>query len=239
MGSAKRIFRKMNAKEIIKELRSHKNQKNIEGMKRFGIIGKEVIGWPSVPAMRKWGKELGPDHELAQELWDSGIHEARIIAGFTEDPKTIKEKQMDLWVNDFDSWDMCDLICSGLFDRSEYSEKKILEWTQSQKEFVRRAGFVLICAKTVHDKKAPNSEFTKYFPLIKKYCTDERNFVRKAVNWSLRQIGKRNYILNKKAIKIAEELKKTNSKSARWIANNALKELTDKKTISRFIKQSL
>ena len=224
----------MNSQQIIKELRKHRNQKNIDGMKRFGIAGQEVIGWPSVPEMRKWGKQLGPDHKLAQELWKSGIHEARIIAGFTADPKLMTEKQMDSWVDDFDSWDICDQVCANLFDRTMFAEKKIGEWTKSEKEFVRRAGFVLICAKTVHNKIAKDSEFIKYFPLIKKYAIDKRNFVRKAVNWALRQIGKRNKTLNKKAIKLAENIKKIDSKSARWIANDALRELRDKKTIKRF-----
>jgi 3-methyladenine DNA glycosylase AlkD len=223
----------MNSQQIIQELRKHKNQKNIDGMKRFGIVGGEVIGWPSVPEMRKWGKKLGPDHKLALDLWKSGIHEARIIAGFTADPKLMTEKQMDSWVNDFDSWDVCDLVCSNLFDKTVFAEKKILEWTKSEKEFVRRAGFVLICAKTVHNKKAKDSEFIKYFPLIKKYSTDERNFVRKAVNWALRQIGKRNKSLNKKAITLAEEIKKIDSKSARWIASNALMEFRNEKITSR------
>lgn len=218
----------MKAKDIIKELRSHKDQKNIDGMKRFGISGGEMIGWPSVPAMRKWGKQLGPDHELALELWNSNIHEARIIAAYAEDPNTLTEKQMDSWVNDFDSWDICDLVCSGLFDKTPYLEKKIWEWTESEKEFVRRAGFVLIAAKSVHDKQAKDSEFIKYFPLIKKYSTDERNFVRKAVNWALRQIGKRNKALNKQAIRIAKELSSSDNKTARWIGKDALRELEKK-----------
>lgn len=216
----------MDAKEIIKELRSHRNQKNIEGMKRFGIIGGEVIGWPSVPEMRKWGERLAPNHELAIELWKSNIHEARIIAGFMEDPNTITEKQLDSWANDFESWDICDLVCSGLFDQTKFAEKKIWQWTKSEKEFVRRAGFVLIAARSVHDKKAKDSEFMKYFQLIKKYSTDERNYVRKAVNWALRQIGKRNAWLNKEAVKCSKEILKIDSKSAKWIANDALRELT-------------
>lgn len=198
-------------------------------MKRFGIVGGEMIGWPTVPAMRKWGEQLGPNHELALELWKSNIHEARIIAAYAEDHKTLTERQMDSWVNDFESWDICDLVCSGLFDKTPYLEKKIWEWTKSDKEFVRRAGFVLICAKAVHDKKAKDSEFIKYFPLIKKYSSDERNFVRKAVNWALRQIGKRNKALNKKAIKIAKELSSSNNKTTRWIGKDALRELEKKK----------
>lgn len=219
----------MNSKEIIKELRKHKNQKNIDGMKRFGIVGGEMIGWPSVPEMRKWGKSLGPDHALALELWKSNIHEARIIAAHVEDPDTLTEKQMDSWVNDFESWDICDLVCSGLFDKTPFLEKKIWEWTKSEKEFVRRAGFVLICAKAVHYKKAKDSEFIKYFPLIKKYSTDDRNFVRKAVNWALRQIGKRDESLRINAIKIARELSSSKDKTPRWIGKDALRELEKKK----------
>ena len=200
-------------------------------MKRFGISGGEMIGWPSVPAMRKWGEESGPDHKLAQELWNSKIHEAMIIAGFTENLTLVTEKQMDSWVNDFNSWDICDLVCSGLFDKTPYAEKKIWEWTKSKKEFVRRAGFVLICAKAVHDKSATDSEFIQYFPLIKRYSTDERNFVRKAINWALRQIGKRNSRLNKQAIKIAKELSNSDNKTARWIGKDTLRELEQKRIV--------
>ena len=218
----------MNTKQIITELRKHYSKKNIEGMKRFGITGGEMIGGPNIYELRKMAKTIGKNHNIAQELWDTNIHEARILAGYVDNPEEVTEKQMDEWVNDFYSWDICDQVCSNLFDQTRYGKKKMLEWMKSEKEFVRRAGFVMIACYAVHDKKAKDAEFEKYFPLIKKYSTDERNFVRKAVNWALRQTGKRNTELRKKAIKIAQELSESTNKTARWIGKDAYRELAKK-----------
>ena len=214
------------SKSIIKDLKKYHNPKNIEGMKRFGIGGKNVLGGPSIPVSRSMAKKIGKDHVIARELWDSEIHEARILAGFIDDPKLVTEKQMNLWVNDFDSWDICDLVCSSLFDKTAYAKKMLLLWVKDDKEFVKRAGFVMMAALAVHDNVMKDEDFEKYFPIIKKYSVDERNFVKKAVNWALRQIGKRNKRLNIKAINTAKDILKINSKSARWIANNAIIELT-------------
>ncbi|MEE9323608.1 MAG: DNA alkylation repair protein [Candidatus Aenigmarchaeota archaeon] len=225
----------MKYKEVISLLKSMENKKNIEGMQRFGIRGGKMLGI-SVYDIRKIAKENGKDHSLALKLWKSGIHEARMLACFVGEPDKLTEEQMEKWVKDFDSWDIVDQCCANLFDRTPFVEKKINEWTKRNEEFVRRAGFVLICAKSVHDKKAKDKEFERYFPIIKKYATDERNFVKKAVNWALRQIGKRNPALNKKAIKVAKELETSDSKSARWIAKDALRELTSEKAQERLKK---
>lgn len=219
----------MNYSEIIKKLNSMANAKNVEGMKRFGIRGSKVMLGISIPDLRNLGKQIGKNHELALKLWDSGIHEARLLSCFIDELKSIDEKQMEKWVNSFDSWDLCDQCCSNLFDKTSFVHKKIKEWVKSEKEFVRRAGFVLMACLAVHDKKLSDSEFTKFFPTIKKYSTDERNFVRKAVNWALRQIGKRNESLRKAAIKVGKEIEKIDSKSARWVAKDALRELESKK----------
>lgn len=222
--------------EIITELESKKNPKNVEGMARFGINPENTFGVP-IPNLRKIARRIGRDHELAKQLWASGIHEARILASFIDEPEKVTEKQMDCWVFDFDSWDICDQVCSNLFDKTFYVHKKILEWVGSEKEFVRRAGFVLIATSSVHNKEWSDSDFERYFPLIEKYATDERNFVKKAVNWALRQIGKRNLDLNKKAIKLAEKIKneQSESKNAKWIANDALRELTSEKVQKRLL----
>jgi len=214
----------MEYENIIRELKSMKNPMNIKGMQRFGIQGKEMLGI-SMPMIRKMAKNIGKNHSLAAKLWSSGIHEARLLACFVDDPKHVTEKQMDNWVKDFDSWDIVDQCCGQLFDRTPFVEKKIDEWTERDEEFVRRSGFVLMATKSVHDKNANDKEFDRYFSIMKKHATDERNFVRKAVNWALRQVGKRNINLNKKAIKAGEEIRKIDSKSARWIANDALREL--------------
>lgn len=214
----------MMLKEIISQLKKNANPKNVEGMARFGINPKNTFG-VSMPFLRSMGKKIGKDHKLALELWDSGYHEAKILAGLIDDPKLVTEAQMEKWVKDFDSWDVCDQVCMNLFDRTPYTLEKISQWTKNEKEFIRRAGFVLMAVLAVHDKKMPDGEFIKFLSIIKKYSTDERNFVRKAVNWALRQIGKRNSALNKAAIKASEEILKIDSKTAKWIASDAIREL--------------
>jgi cytidyltransferase-like protein len=216
------------SKEIIKRLKSMANKKNREGMIRFGISPKNTLGI-SVYYLRDIAKEIGKNHELALELWESKIHEARLLAGFIADHQKLTEKQMERWVKEIDSWDICDQVCSNLFGKTPFAERKILEWTKRKEEFVKRSGFVLMAVFAVQNKKAENSFFEKFFPIMKREAKDERNFVKKAINWSLRQIGKRNIILNEKAMKFAEEISKIDSKSAKWIASNALSELKIKR----------
>ncbi len=216
---------KTSADQIIQKLKSLANPKNVEGMARFGISPNNTLGI-SVPVLRDIAKETGKDHQLAQELWSSSIHEARILACFIDKPEMVTELQMESWVKDFDSWDVCDLCCSDLFDRTKFAHQKAVEWSGREEEFVKRAGFTLMAALAVHDKKASDADFLKFLPIIKRESTDERNFAKKAVNWALRNMGKRNLDLNKMAIKTAEEIQKIDSKSARWIAADALRELT-------------
>jgi len=216
------------SEEIISKLKKQASPKNVAGMARFGISTKDTLGIP-VPFLRKTAKEIGKDHELALELWQSGIHEARILACLVDEVGKVSKDQMDGWVKGFDSWDVCDQVCMNLFDKTEWAFSKAKQWTKSNEEFVRRAGFALMAALAVHDKKAKDEDFISFFLYIKKYSVDERNFVRKAVNWALRQIGKRNKRLNKAAQKLAEEIKKIDSGSAQWIANDALRELKAKK----------
>ena len=214
----------MNYDQVISTLKGKANPENVAGMARFGIASTGTLG-VSVPKIRKLAKEIGCDHKMAQKLWKSGIHEAKLLAAFVDQVDLVTEKQLEDWVLDFDSWDICDQVISNLFDKTPWAYTKAYEWVKRDEEFVRRAGFVLMAALSVHDKKAYNSEFVKFFPEIKKGATDERNFVKKAVNWALRQIGKRNLELNKLAIKTGEELLKMDSKSARWIASDAIREL--------------
>ena len=214
----------MNSEEILKKLKSLSNPKNVEGMARFGINSKNTLGI-SIYDLRPLAKEIGKNHKLALELWHSGIHEARILAGYIDEPEKVTEKQMEEWVADFDSWDVCDQVCSSLFGQTPFVWKKLEEFTKRKEEFVKRTGFTLMACLAVHDKKAQDKDFIKLLPIIKKESTDERNFVRKAVNWALRQIGKRNKNLNKEAIKTAKEILKMNNKTAKWIASDALREL--------------
>jgi 3-methyladenine DNA glycosylase AlkD len=215
----------MSYSEIIQKIKSLANPENVAGMARFGINPTNTYG-VSIPALRKMARETGKNHELALKLWSSGIHEARLLACFIDRPDMVTGEQMESWVRDFDSWDVCDQCCSNLFDRTPLAYEKALEWCEREEEFVRRAGFVLMAALSVHDKKASDEDFLRFLPWIKKQATDERNFVKKAVNWALRQIGKRNINLNKAAIETAQEIKQIESRSARWIATDTIRELT-------------
>lgn len=209
---------------LMKRLCTMENAANREGMARYGIRTDRALGI-SMPALRGIAKEIGKDHILAGMLWDSGVHEARILACLIDEPAHVSSEQMEAWVRDFDSWDLCDQCCSTLFDRTPYARDKAVVWSERPEEFVKRAGFVLMATLAVHDKKAGDAVFLAFLPLIRKESTDERNFVKKAVNWALRQIGKRNRMLNRAAIALAGELAASESRSARWIGRDALREL--------------
>jgi 3-methyladenine DNA glycosylase AlkD len=224
----------MNYKTIISRLKSQKNPKNIAGMVRFGINAKNTLG-VNMPTIRIIAKEIGKDHDLAQELWDSKIHEARILAALIDEPALVTEKQMEKWVKGFDSWDVCDQTCMSLFNKTEFAWTKPYEWSKNKKEFVKRTAFALIAALASHDKKADDKKFTDFFPIIKREATDERNFVRKAVNWALRGIGKRNKNLCREALQIAREIQKENpdNRTAKWIAGDAIRELEKKSQLKK------
>ena len=225
------------ADEVIAQLRSMSRPENKDGMARYGINVDKAF-FVSMPELRALAKELKKDHELALALWDTEYHEAKILAGLIDDPLLVTEAQMDKWVAGFDSWDVCDQCCSNLFDKTQYSYGKALAWTQDEREYVRRAGYVMMATLAVHDKKAPDKIFELFFPFIVKGSLDERNFVKKAVNWALRQIGKRNFELNAKAIATAKQIQAMDSKSARWIATDALKELQSPAVQKKIKKQS-
>ena len=211
-------------RQIISRMKSLYSPRNVEGMARYGIVSRNVFGLSSAD-YEKLRREIGQDHDLAIRLWDSGIYDARILAALVDEPAKVTESQMEKWVKDFDNWAVCDNTCMKLFGRTPFAYKKAVEWASRKEEFVKRAGFSLIATLTVHDKKAPDSAFIKFLPIIERESVDERNYVRKAVNWALRQIGKHNKNLNKAAIKTAEEIQKKDSKAARWIASDALREL--------------
>jgi 3-methyladenine DNA glycosylase AlkD len=214
----------MRHEEIIARLKREADPECVAGMARFGINPDKTLG-VSIPFLWNLSKEIGKDHDLADQLWRSGIHEARILAGIIDLPEKVTEKQMDRWVEDFDSWDVCDQVTSRLFDKTPFAYKKVHEWTKRDEEFVKRAGFAMMAALVVHDKKVSDKELGRFLPIIVREAKDERNYVRKAVNWALRTIGKRNKALNRKAVKTAERIHEMDSKSARWIATDALREL--------------
>ena len=214
----------MDAASIIRKLRAAANPANVEGMARFGIRSTTALG-VGMPLLRAIARETGKNHELAQELWSSGILEARILAAFIDEPRRVTARQMDRWARDFENWADCDGVCLHLFVRTPLAHQKVASWCRRRAEFVKRAGFTLLACLTVHDKAAPDEYFIAALPLIEAGATDERNFVKKAVNWALRQIGKRNARLNAEAIRCAERLRAMDSRAARWVAADALREL--------------
>lgn len=213
----------MTGEEVIASLKAEANPAGVEGQAHFGSRPAQALGL-TMPFLRQKAREIGRNHSLALELWASGLHEARILASMLADPKQVSPEMMDDWVADFDAWDVCDQVCANLFHKTPYAYPKALEWCHREAEYVRRAGFVMMAVLAVHDKQAPDEAFWPFFPLIKQYSWDERNFVKKAVNWALRQIGKRNSNLRGLAIEWAEDIRQTGTKAGRWIASDALRE---------------
>jgi len=214
----------VSVEDVLARMRAMSNPKNVEGRSRFGISTDEALGI-SVPALRKLAREIGRDQALAMRLWASGVHEARALACMLADPSLMTNAQANAWVRDIDSWDICDGFAYDLMSYTRFRWQKPALWARSQHEFVRRAAFSLIAGLAVHDKTAPDADFIEMLPIIRSTARDDRNFVKKAVNWALRQIGKRNLALNRAAIACAKELRKIESRSARWIAADALREL--------------
>jgi 3-methyladenine DNA glycosylase AlkD len=226
----------MDFEDIIGELESLSNPEDIAGMARFGIKSNKAYG-VRMPELTRIAREVGKNHQLAEELWRHGYTETRILACMVDDPKEVTEEQMERWALEFNSWDVCDQCCMKLFRKTPYAYQKIEEWSALDEEFVKRAAFTLIATLAVHDKKADDEKFEELFSLIIRESGDERNFVKKAVNWALRQIGKRNLDLNRKAIAVAEKIDQLNSRSAKWIAKDAIRELESDKVLEKLRKK--
>jgi 3-methyladenine DNA glycosylase AlkD len=212
------------ARAMLAKMAAIGSPRGVIGMKRFGIVAAKAYGL-SAPQMHALAREAGCDHALALELWGSGVHDARHIAAMVADAALVTEELVERWAHDFTSWDVVDTCCCYLFCRTRYGWKKAHEWSRRPEEFVKRAAFSLMAYLAVHDKSAPDKMFLRLFPIIEREASDERNFVRKAVNWALRQIGKRNIRLNRRAIAAAERIRRQNARTARWIAADALREL--------------
>lgn len=210
--------------EVLAELRAMADPSNLKGQARFGIDVSNSLGI-SMTSLRPLARRIGKDHALAIALWDSGIREARILATLVDDPVQVTEEQMEAWAAEFRSWEVVDAACCNLFDRTQFRYSKAVEWAAREEEFVKRAAFSLIAGIAVHDKTAPDDELVALLPVIQRESCDRRNFVRKAVNWALRQIGKRNLELNRAAIEAGEAIAAMDCKGARWVASDALKEL--------------
>ncbi|MEZ5125841.1 MAG: DNA alkylation repair protein [Thermoleophilia bacterium] len=218
--------------EVLARLDEKANPANLDGMARYGMTVDRRLG-VAVPEMRRLAKEIGPDHALALDLWATGIAEARMVAGMIAVPDLLTASELESWVGDLDSWDVCDQLCMNLLERSSVARDMIDEWSRRDEEFVRRAAFALIACLAWHDKQAPDEVFLDYLPLIVRGSTDDRNYVKKAVSWALRTIGKRSRALNSAAIATAREIRQLDSRAARWIAADVLRELESEKTIAR------
>lgn len=227
----------LTAAQLVEWLLGQRDERNREGMKRFGIDTENALG-VSVVKLREKAKLIGRNHERSLELWGSGIHEAELLAALTAEPNRLTPEQMDRWVADFTSWDTCDLCCLHLFRLTDYIYNKVYEYAASEREFTRRTAFTLIASLAVGDKKAPNERFTDFFPLIERHSDDPRNFVWKAVNWALRQIGKRNMTLYAPALELARKLEKSPDRTARRIGGGARRELETPKIIARIEKKA-
>lgn len=201
-------------------------------MSRVGINTEHALG-VSIPNLRTIAQRYRPDHTTALDLWHTGIHEARILASMIDDPALVTGEQMEDWVTGFDSWDICDQVCGNLFGATPLAFRKARAWTRRSEEFVKRAGFTLIAERAVHDRSSPDAVFERFLPTIRRGASDERNYVKKAVSWSLRQIGKRNLTLRAQAIEEAERLIELDSRSARWIGRDAARELRSEAVLRR------
>lgn len=224
------------AEMILQELHTLANPEAADGLTAFGIQGAHMLGI-RIPELRRIARRVGKDQMLADSLWASGIHEARILASMVAEPALMTPKHMDAWAAEFDSWDLCDQCCGNIFVRTPWAHERALAWSDRSEEFVRRAGFALMAYLAVHDKKADEAAFEPFFGKIAAYAQDDRNYVKKAVNWALRQIGKRSKSLNARAIMVATALAQADNPTARWIGNDALRELTSSKVQSKLLRR--
>jgi 3-methyladenine DNA glycosylase AlkD len=226
----------MTVSQVLIRLHSLARPDQLEGMARFGIVGKGRLGVP-IPHLRTLAREIGKDQQLALALWKTGIPEARILASMVGEPDRMTSRQMDAWVRDIDSWDICDQVCMNLFDKSPLAWRKVREWSRRDEEFVKRAAYALIACLAWHDRDSPDSRFLALLPLVRRGSVDGRNYVRKSVNWALRHIGKRNRRLHRAAIAEARAIRTIDSPAARWIGADALRELRSEAVQARLARR--
>ena len=223
--------------EVLAWLERKGTKRNVEGMARYGIVAKKVFG-VSVGELRTYAKGLGRSHALALRLWETEWYEARMLAGFVDVPAEVTPAQMDAWARDFDNWAVCDSTCFHLFDRTPHAWTKVERWAPKRDEFVRRAAFALIASLSVHDKRAPDAPYLRALELVERYAIDDRNFVKKAVNWALRSVGKRNVTLNGAAVEVARGLAHSEEATPRWVGRDALRELTSEALQTRLMSKA-
>jgi 3-methyladenine DNA glycosylase AlkD len=228
----------MNYVEILELLASRPDPRAVEGMARYGIVAKKVYGGWSTPALKTLARQIGRDHTLARELWASEIHEARALATLIEEPGKVTARQMDAWAKDFDNWAVCDGACINVFRYTPFAHRKCVEWSAQPQEFVKRAAFSLMAGLAVADRTSSDEAFLKFLPLIVCAAGDERNMVKKGVNWALRQIGKRSTRLNRSALSACRKIHRLDSRAARWIASDAFRELQSPAVQKRLEKRA-
>jgi 3-methyladenine DNA glycosylase AlkD len=226
----------MDKNEVLTWLKRRGNRRTVLGMARYGIEAKRAFGVP-MGALLSLRKRLGQDHTLSLALWESGWYEARLLAALLGDPERVTRRQMNAWAADFENWGDCDTVCFKLFDRTPFAWEKARAWAASPREFVKRAGFVLMACLALHDKAAPDKSFTALLPLIEKGARDERNFVKKGVSWALRSIGERSLPLNAAALALAKRLAPSKEAASRWVAQDALRALSSPKVRSRLARR--
>ena len=199
---------------------------------RYGIFAKKAYG-VSMANLLKMAKQIGPDHDLAVALWETGWYEARMLATLIDDPARVSAAQMERWCREFDSWAICDTACFKLFDRVPHAWKKVKPWCSKKDEFVRRGGFALLACLALHDREAANQPFLEGLKLVERGATDERNFVKKSVSWAIRSIGRRNPALRAAATTLAVRLAQSDQAASRWVGKDALRDLSIRRTAVR------
>lgn len=214
----------MTKQEVLAWLKQRGTRRNVLGMARYGIVAKRVFG-VSMGTMLSLKKRIGKDHALAIQLWATGWYEARLMAALIDDPARVTRSQMNAWARDFENWADCDTVCFHLFDRTPFAWEKARQWSNSPREFVKRAAFALMASLALHDKAAPHRRFRLFLPLIEKAARDERNFVKKGVSWALRGIGRRNPSLKTAARAVATRLARSAEAAPRWVGKDALRDL--------------
>ncbi|MFL5327871.1 MAG: DNA alkylation repair protein [Gemmataceae bacterium] len=224
----------VSVESVVASLKRLGSQKVRDGLARFGLPSENAFGI-SMGEIQKLAKQIGKNHALAIQLWESEHYEARLLAAYVAEADKLTPGQMDRWIKDFDSWGLCDTVCFVLFDRTPHAFRKVTQWAKKKAEFEKRAAFALLASLALHDKKTGDEPFAKCLPLIEETATDERNFVKKGVSWALRTVGRRSLGLNKSSAALAKRLVKSDNPAARWIGRDALKELTSPRVV-RWLK---
>ena len=227
----------MDRDEVLAWLEKKGTRSTVEGMARYGIVAQRAFG-VTMGTLQTLAKQLGKDHALAVQLWETGWYEARLLAALVGDPQRVTRRQMDAWAKGFENWADCDTVCFKLWDRTPFAWQKVHQWTSSPREFVKRGAFALMACLALHDKAASNEQFLALLPLIEEGARDERNFVKKGVNWALRSVGRRNPPLNTAAVAVAKRLSLSEEAAPRWVGKDALRELTSPKVRAQLARRA-